>query len=235
MTERRTSQRDDKQEEWSYNQGWNEGGLSHAGKKRLNRQMRDLVRPVHVSALAYTLPDKTKKCCMTWREAISLHEEKTGKRPNWSSQFLQCKLCGKFFTTERNFESHYTRSHVDMSIYNQTLRRLTQWDTTGVSESEVEWNINLIQNIGETLELPKDTVERDILQASRLPSLARANPVDKQAKRPCAVWVWPEVLFACIFHDGSRHSNFKNSEAGSIGRERTFDDEGILADFRCEG
>ena len=85
---------DDKQEEWTYNKGWNERGLSNAGKKRLNRQTRDLVRPVHVSALAYTLPDKTKKCCMTWREAISLHEEKTGKRPNWSSQFLQCKLCG---------------------------------------------------------------------------------------------------------------------------------------------
>ena len=92
---------DDKKEEWTYNQGW----MSNSGKKRLNRQMRDLVRPVHVSALAYTLPDKTKKCCMTWREAISLHEEKTGKCPNWSAQFLQCKLCGKYFTTERNFES----------------------------------------------------------------------------------------------------------------------------------
>ena len=174
----------DKEEDWSYHKGWNERGLSNAGKKRLNRQMRELVRPVHVSALAYTLPDKTKKCCMTWRAAISLHEETTGKRPNWSSHFLQCKLRGKFFTCERDFESHYTRQHVDMSIYNQTLRRLTQWDTTGVSESEVEWNISLIQNIGETLDLPKETVERDILQASRLPSLQGRTPSTNRPKDP---------------------------------------------------
>ena len=128
----------DKSDDDNYNKGW----LSNAGKKRLNRQMRDVVRPVHVSALAYSLPDKSKKCCMTWREAISLHEEKTGKSPNWSSQFLQCKLCGKFFTSERNFETHYTRSHVDMGIYNQALRRLRQWDTAGASKSEVEWNIS---------------------------------------------------------------------------------------------
>ena len=121
-------------------QGWNERGLSNAGKKRLNRQMRELVRAGPWSVhLHTTLPDKSKKCCMTWRAAISLHEETTGKRPNWSSRFLQCKLCGKFFTSEREFETHYTRNHVDMGIYQQTLRRLKQWDTAGVSQSEVEW------------------------------------------------------------------------------------------------
>ena len=81
MTNKRTSQLNDKQGGWSDHKGWNERGLSNAGKKRLNRQMRELVRAVHVSALAYTLPDKSKKCCMTWRAAISLHEETTGKRP----------------------------------------------------------------------------------------------------------------------------------------------------------
>ena len=154
------------------------------GKKRLNRQMRELVRAVHVSALAYTLPDKSKKCCMTWRAAISLHEETTGKRPNWSSHFLQCKLCGKFFTSEREFETHYTRNHVDMGIYQQTLRRLKQWDTAGVSQSEVEWNISLIYGIGETLDLSKETIENDILQASRLPSSQRRTPSTNRPKDP---------------------------------------------------
>ena len=88
-----------------------------------------------------------------------------------------------------------------MNIYNQTLRRLTQWDTTGVSESEVEWNINLIQNIGETLELPKDAVERDILQASRLPTLQGRTPSTNKPKDPALSGSGPKSLFACIFHD----------------------------------
>ena len=109
---------------------------------------------------------------------------KTGKRPNWSSQFLQCKLCGKFFSSERNFETHYTRSHVDMGIYNQALRRLRQWDTAGASKSEVEWNISLIQNIGETLDLPKDTIDQDILQASGLPSLQKRTASTNKPQDP---------------------------------------------------
>ena len=146
--------------------------------------MRELVRAVHVSALAYTLPDKSKKCCMTWRAAIDLHEETTGKRPNWSSHFLQCKLCGKFHTSEREFETHYTRQHVDMGIYQQTLRRLKQWDTSGVSQAEVEWNISLICGIGESLDLSKETVENDILQASRLPSLPRRTSSTNKPRDP---------------------------------------------------
>ena len=147
----------------------------------MNRQMRELVRAVHVQALSYILPDKSKKCCMTWRAAIDLHLETTGRRPNWSSHFIQCKLCGKFHTSEREFEMHYSKQHVDNGIYNQTLRRLKQWDTSGVPQAEVEWNINLIYSIGQSLDLSEDAIENDILQAS---GLSAAQFQQQQARRP---------------------------------------------------
>ena len=150
---------------WAQHKG-SDRGLSQGGKKKLNKQMRELVRAVHVGALSYVLPDKSKKCCMTWRAAIDLHLDTTGRRPNWSSHFIQCKLCGKFHTSEREFETHYSKQHVDMGIYKQTLRRLKQWDTSGVPVTEVEWNINLIYSIGESLDLQEDSIEKDILEAS---------------------------------------------------------------------
>ena len=145
-------------------------GLSHGGKKKLNKEMRDLVRPVHVGSLAYVLPDKAKKCCLTWRAAVDLHLGATGKRPTWSSHFIECKICHRFSTSEREFEEHYAARHVDLQIYNQTLRRLKQWNTADVPETEVEYNINLrlIYSIGQALDIQDKTIENDILQASGL-------------------------------------------------------------------
>ena len=140
--------------------------------------MRELVRPVHVGSLAYVLPDKAKKCCLTWRAAVDLHLGATGKRPTWSSHFIECKICHRFSTSEREFEEHYAAHHVDMSIYNQTLRRFKQWNTAGVPETEVEYNVNLIYTIGQTLDIQDMTIENDILTASGL------SAVQKQQQRP---------------------------------------------------
>ena len=105
----------------------------------------------------------------------------TGKRPTWSSHFIECKICHRFSTSEREFEEHYAARHVDMSIYNQTLRRLKQWNTADVPETEVEYNINLIYSIGQALDIEDKTIEKDILTASGL------DAAQKQQQRPVLV------------------------------------------------
>ena len=84
-------------------------------------------------------------------------------------------------TLEREFEEHYAARHVDMSIYNQTLRRLKQWNTADVPETGVEYNVNLIYSIGQALDIEDKTIENDILTASGL------SAVQKQQQRPVLV------------------------------------------------
>ena len=57
---------------------------------------------------------------------------------------------------------------LDMSIYNQTLRRLKQFNTADVPETEVEYNVILIYTIGQALDIEDKTIENDILTASGL-------------------------------------------------------------------
>ena len=188
--EKKKSAEADEQDWGSWQSSWQQKkhnqGLSHGAKKKLNRDMRDLVRAVHVGALAYVLPDKSKKRCLTWRAAVDLHLGATGRRPSWASHFIECKLCHRFSASEREFEEHYAKQHVDMTIYNQTLRRLKQWDTAEVPETEVEYNVNLIYTIGQTLNVQEKTIENDILQASGLDGAQKMQkkPIQGSSNRP---------------------------------------------------
>ena len=75
---------DKKQSGWqSKDQSQQGQQLSHNAKKKLNKEMTELVRPVRVGSLAYVLPDKAKKCCLTWRNAVEHHLSSIGKPPAW--------------------------------------------------------------------------------------------------------------------------------------------------------
>ena len=151
---------------WTWNKKQEGQQLSHNAKKKLNKEMRELVRPVHVGSLAYVLPDKAKKCCLTWRNAVEHHLSSTGKPPAWSEFFLECKICHRFHRTEKDFEDHYASKHSDESVYRQCLRRLKQWNTKDVSASEVEANVELIYSVGQAINIENKQIEADILAAS---------------------------------------------------------------------
>ena len=116
IEEKKTSAEADDQDWGNWQRSWDKKketqSLSYNGKEKLNKEMRELVRPVHVGSLAYVLPDKAKKCCLTWRAAVDLHLGATGKRPTWSSHFIECKICHRFSTSEREFEEDYAAHHV---------------------------------------------------------------------------------------------------------------------------
>ena len=139
--------------------------------------MRELVRLVHVGCLAYVLPDRAKKCCLTWRQAVEHHLGTTGKRPTWSEHSFECKICHRFSRSEKEFESHYATRHSDSSVYEQCLRRLGQWNTRDVPETEVEYNVDLIYTVGQALEMDTKVIERNILAASGLSDQQKPVPV----------------------------------------------------------
>ena len=116
---------------WTWEKKKEDQTLSHNAKKRLNKEMRELVRPVHVGCLAYVLPDKAKQCCLTWRQAVEHHLGTTRKRPTWSEHSFECKICHRFSKSEEEFEAHYAARHTDMSVYNQCLRRLANGTRRG--------------------------------------------------------------------------------------------------------
>ena len=170
--------------QWTWNKKKEDQPLSHNAKKKLNKEMRDMVRPVHVGSLAYVFPDKAKKCCLTWRNAVEHHLGCTGKRPAWSAFFLECKICHRFSQSEREFENHYAARHSDASVYDQCLRRLKQWNTRDVPASEVDYNVELIYTVGQAINYQNKKIEGDMLAASGLPSVGDNQQEEMQKPVP---------------------------------------------------
>ena len=183
--------------DWSWKQqsGWQSQEAQQLGKsakQRLNRQMRELCRPVHVGSLSYVLPDRSKKACLTWRNAIEHCVKETGKPPAWSEYFLECRVCHKFHRNEHEWEQHYISKHSDNTLYQQCMRRLKQWDTKDCSQSEVEANVGLSYGVGEQLNLSNRQIESDILEATGISNLGnfidrRLNPDNEDEKKDVKV------------------------------------------------
>ena len=168
-----------KQSDWQQSQEGRQ--LGQNAKKKLNKEMRELCRPVHVGSLAYVLPDKSKKSCLTWCNAVEHHLSVTGKPPAWSEFFLECRVCHRFHRNEQEWEEHYISKHSDESVYRQCLRRLKQWDTRECTAAEVESNVELIYGVGQNIGYGAKQVESDILEATGITNLAgfidkRRNP-----------------------------------------------------------
>ena len=69
------------------------------------------------------LPDRAKRCCMTWASRTATLEEE-GKRPGWANSPLQCKVCKYFFPDTGRWTVHYIDMHGDKSTFEGLVRRI---------------------------------------------------------------------------------------------------------------
>ena len=123
------------------------------------------VHQVKAEDLICALPDRAKRCCMTWASRIATLEEE-GKKPGWANSPLQCKVCKYFFTDTGRWTVEYIDMHGDKTTFEGLVRRIGNWRRIDISEYEIEQTLILIRQLGQKLKYSPEQVQEQIVQSS---------------------------------------------------------------------
>ena len=115
--------------------------------------------------LIYALPDRAKRCCLTWVSRIATLEEQ-GKKPGWANSPLQCKVCKYFFLDTGRWTVHYTDMRGDKTTFGGLVRRIGNWRRTDISEYKIEQTLFLIRRLGQKLRYSPEQIQEQIVQSS---------------------------------------------------------------------